>query len=245
VEILKENKESAIATAGGPPKVGSARNSRSPSPPNLSKSPPALKRKSITLKITSPVGINPGDLTQRGFHLYHVEDVVKVTEHVKLKHEDMKSLISSRLRQTQVLQSYWCKDRLAAAFEMLSESKTHPVDFLWTAISQLRLQTPKLKILVHLLPTLERLVESEFEIRAKVGMEYISLILGSYEMVIKGTLKSSTCATGANLIMEERISRCQEITRMVERVKPVVEAHAQDYGGYAKKCLEHCESITS
>jgi len=245
VEILKENKPSATATAGGPPEVGSAKNSRSPSPPIQSKSPPALRRKSIPLKITSLIGINPGDLMQQGFHLYHIEDVVEFTEHVKLKHEDMKSLIYSRLRQTQVLQSYWCKDRLAAAFEMMSELKSPPVDFLWTAISQLRLQTPKLKILVHLLPTLERLIESEFEVRVKLGMEYLSLILGSYEMVIKGTLKSSPSDFGTNLMMEERRSRCEEITRMVKRVKPVVEAYAQDYGGYAKKCLELCESVLS
>jgi len=245
VEILKEIKESATATAGGTSKVSSTRKSRSPSPPTQSKSPPARRRRSIPSKITSPIGINPCDLMQRGFHLYPVEDVVKAMEHVKLKNEDMKSLLSSRLRQTQVLQSYWCKDRLAAAFEMLSESKSPPVDFLWSTISQLRSQTPKLKILVHLLSTLESLLESEFEFRKKLGMEYLSLILGSYEIVIKGTLKSSPSEIGTNLMMEERRSRCEEIRRLVERVHPAVEAYAQDDGGYAKKCLELCDSIMS
>jgi len=87
-------------------KANSASTPHSPSPLAQSTSPPSRKIKSIPLKITSPIGIEPADVMQKGFHLYSIEDLVKVTEDLRLKHEDMKSLLSSRLRQTDVLQSY-------------------------------------------------------------------------------------------------------------------------------------------
>jgi len=128
---------------------------------------------------------------------------------------------------------------------MLSEVKSPPIDFLYATISHLRTQTPTLKTLVFLLPTVESLIESDFEIRVKLGMEYLSLILGDYEMVIKGTLNASPSSIGTNLMMEERRSRCEDISRVIERVKPVVEAFAKDKRGYAERCLELCEAIKS
>jgi len=246
VEVSTDSKAGAIASAGGSSiRPALKRDSRSPSPPTQSKSPPAHGRRTIPAKISTPVGIDPADLMQRGFHLYSIEELMKVSENVKLKHEDMKSLLSSRLRQTQVLQSYWCKDRLAAAFEMLSEAKSPAVDFLHSTIAQLRSQIPPLKVLIHLLPTLESLIGSDFEFRVKLGMDYLTLILESYEVLIKGTLKSAPSSIGTNLMMEERRSRCQEIFKMIERVKPVVKAYAEEYGGNAKKCFDLCESIKS
>jgi len=246
IEVSSESKAGAVASAGGPMvKPIFDRDSRSPSPPTQSKSPPAQGRRTIPAKISTPVGIDLADVVQRGFHRYSVEELVKVAENAKQKHEDMKSLLSSRLRQTQVLQSYWCKDRLGAAFQMLSEARSPAVDFLHATISQVRSQIPPLKVLVHLLPTLESLIGSEFEFRVRLGMDYLSLILEGYEMVIKGTLKSEPSSIGTNLIMEERLSRCQEILKMIERVEPVVKTYAEDYGGNAKRCFELCESIKS
>merc|ERR1719220_3194328 len=138
----------------------------------------------------------------------------EVTSSILKGHESMMAALTNRGRQVEILQKMWQNKDAKTAVE-----QSVLVDLL--SVITLRPSIWNLDLCTALLPSLEKLLQSKYEMYITVGCDAMKLILKNFGSVIKSNIDSGV-THGVDISREERHNKCMECYKDLVKIRSLI-----------------------
>jgi len=146
----------------------------------------------------------------------------EVTQSMLKGHESMMAAMTNRGRQIEIIQKLWQnKDAKTAVDQaVLLNDQSVLVDLL--TVITLRPSIWNLDLCTALLPPLEKLLQSKYEMYITVGCDAMKLILKNFGSVIKSNIDSPIQTVGVDISREERHNKCMECYKDLVKIRSLI-----------------------
>jgi len=146
----------------------------------------------------------------------------EVSNSILKGHESMMAALTNRGRQIEITQKLWQnKDAKTAVDQaVLLNDQSVLVDLL--TVITLRPSIWNLDLCTALLPSLEKLLQSKYEMYITVGCDAMKLILKNFGSVIKSNIDSPIQTVGVDISREERHNKCMECYKDLVKIRSLI-----------------------
>jgi len=146
----------------------------------------------------------------------------EVTSSILKGHESMMAALTNRGRQVEILQKMWQNKDAKTAVEQagLANDQSVLVDLL--SVITLRPSIWNLDLCTALLPSLEKLLQSKYEMYITQGCDAMKLILKNFGSVIKSNIDSPIQTVGVDISREERHNKCMECYKDLVKIRSLI-----------------------
>jgi len=156
----------------------------------------------------------PSKLGRLGLHSDHYSGQAAVSEaeaftSIVKGHDSMMSVLTNRHRQLEITHSLWnSKDAKTAMEHVVGR---HDLAVTVDLLSQLNLRASiwNLDICQVMLPSIQELLESKYEMYMTIGCGSLKLILKNFAHMIKTNIESPVYTHGVDISREERYNKCK------------------------------------
>jgi len=203
-----------------------------------------LRIEVIPMNLEKPTGLDMGDFLPMKFQMMglggntlggcdtsrfsgfksYANDLseAEVTQSMLKGHESMMAALTNRGRQVEIIQKLWQnKDAKTAVDQAVLLNDPSVLVDLLTVIT-LRPSIWNLDLCTALLPPLEKLLQSKYEMYITVGCDAMKLILKNFGSVIKSNIDSPIQTVGVDISREERHNKCMECYKDLVKIRSLI-----------------------
>ncbi|XP_043224557.1 katanin p80 WD40 repeat-containing subunit B1-like isoform X2 [Amphibalanus amphitrite] len=208
-----------VPTDTRPPYGSYTRHAHPPPPPAAALDPDMDGSNIVPMTGDKPSGLDIDDFLPNKFSRlgmgggqYSSQSAVSEAEaftSIVKGHDSMMSVLTGRHRQLEIAHSLWCSKDAKTALEhvVARNDLSVSVDLL----SQLNLRPSiwNLDICQVLLPSIQEMLQSKYEMYMTIGCSSLKLILKNFAHMIKTNIESPVYTHGVDISREERYNKCK------------------------------------